>query len=98
MGTCAIEDTDYLASKIKKYDDLCQLLLFCDIIKLQYVGTETYDTHRMLHDIYLALSNLNLVSKVNGKLFPLHPILYINVLLNSHPFFPPTSYLDRSAS
>ena len=72
-GTCSIEDTEYLASNMSNYCDLCQLHLFCDIVKLQYVGTETYDTHRMMHDIYLALSDLNLVSKVNGKSISLTP-------------------------
>jgi len=33
---------------------------------MQYVGTENYDTRRMLYDIYLALSDLKRVSKVNG--------------------------------
>ena len=56
-----------------KYYDLCQLHLFCDIVKLQYVGTETYDTHHILHDIYLALSELKLLSKVNGEIMSLTP-------------------------
>ena len=40
----------------------------------------------------------NLYIMLTGKLFPLHPIPYINVLLNSHPFFPPTPHLGHSAS
>ena len=45
--------------------------------QLQYVGTIPYDTHRMLHDIYLALSELKFVSKLNGKFISLTPdILY----------------------
>ena len=42
------------------------------MIELQFVGTKNYDTHRMMHDIYLALSELTLVSKVNGKLISLY--------------------------
>ena len=72
-GACAIEDTEYMASKMTNHCDLCQLHLFFDIVKLQYVGTETYDTHRMMHDIYLALSDLKFVSNVNGKTVSLAP-------------------------
>ena len=64
--TCATEDTDYLANKINKYCDLCQLHLFCSIIELQFVGMKKYDTHRMIHDIYLALSGLKL-NFMHGK-------------------------------
>ena len=56
-----------------KYCDLSQLHLFCEIVKLQYVGTETYDTHCMLHNIYLTLSDLKLVSKVSGNTISLTP-------------------------
>ena len=72
-GTCTIEDTEYLASKMTNHCDICQFHLFCDIVKLQYVGTETYDTHRMLQDIYLALSDLKFVYNVNGKTVSLTP-------------------------
>ena len=64
--TFVIEDTEYLASKMTDYCDLCQLRLFYDIVKLQYVDIENYDTRRMLYDIYLALSDLKRVYKVNG--------------------------------
>ena len=60
-----------------KYCDICQLHLFCNI------DTETYDTHRMLHDIYRTLTELKLVSKFNGKHIPLHPTLYTNVFPNT---------------
>ena len=66
-----------------KYCDICQLHLFCNIVKLQYIDTETYDTHRMLHDMYLTLTELKLVSKFNGKHIPLHPTLYTNVFPNT---------------
>ena len=59
-GTYTTEETDYLANKLNKYCDLCQLHLFCSIIELQLVGTKTYNTHRMMDDIYLALSGLKL--------------------------------------
>ena len=43
-NTYAIEDTKYLGNKQTEYCDLFQLQLFCDIVQLQYVGTNTYDT------------------------------------------------------
>ena len=72
-GSCANEETEYLASRLNKYCDLCQFHLFCSIIKLQFVGTENYDTHRMIHDIHLALSELKLVYKSHGTLVTLTP-------------------------
>ena len=72
-GTCTIKDTEYLATKLGKYCDTCQLHLFCDIVKLQFVGTTVYDSHRMMHDIYLSLSSLKLESKSNGKTTYLTP-------------------------
>ena len=72
-GTCAIEDTGYLATKLGKYCDTCQLHLFCDIIKLQFVGTTVYNSHRMMHNIYLSLSSLKLESRANGNTTYLTP-------------------------
>ena len=80
-GTCAIEDTEYLATKLTNYCDLYQLHLFCSIVKLQFIGTKTYDMHRMLHDIYLVLSGLKFVSKVDGNTISLIPnTLYQNFI------------------
>ena len=97
-GSCATEETDYLANKLNKYCDLCQLHLFCSIIELQFVGTKTYDTHRMMHDIYLALSGLKLNFVHEKNLFLFHRTRCINVLLNSHPSFPPMTQLGPLAS
>ena len=90
-GTCAIENTEYLASEMTNYCDLCQLHLFCDIVKLQYIGTETYDTHRMLHDIYLALSDLKLGSKVNGKTISLTPDTLYQCFIELSPLLLPNA-------
>ena len=90
-GACAIEDTEYMASKMTNHCDLCQLHLFFDIVKLQYVGTETYDTHRMLNDIYLALSDLNLVSKVNGKSISLTLDTLYQRFIEFSPLLPPNA-------
>ena len=97
-GVCAIGDAEYLASKITNYCDICQLHLFCDIVKLQYIGAKTYDTYRLLYDMCLALSDLKLVYKVDKKTISLTPDTLYQRLLNSRPFFPPTPHLGRSAS
>ena len=62
-----------MGNKLTKYCDLYLLHLFCNIVQLQYVGTKTYDTHRILHEICLALSGQQLVSKINGKTIFLTP-------------------------
>ena len=60
VGTCAIEDTECLVTRLAKYCELFRLHLFCSIIELHCFGTKTYDTHRMMHAIYLELSGLKL--------------------------------------
>ena len=92
-GTCAIVDTKYLESKLAEYCNLCQLHLFCDIVQLQYVGTKPYDTHRMLHSIYLDLSGWNVCQRLTDGLFPLHPTPYTDVIMNACPLFPPMMQL-----
>ena len=60
--SCATEDTDYLAAKLRTFIQSCQLHIFCDVVQLQYVGTKSYDSHKMLADISLDLSSLKMVS------------------------------------
>ena len=55
-GQCASEDTEYLPSKVIAFSNLCQLHTICDSVQLKYVGTEDYDSQKMLTDISLALS------------------------------------------
>ena len=84
-GTCEIEDTEYLESKVTNYCDLCQLHLFYDIVKLQYFGLETDDTHFMLHDIYLVLLELKFVFKIKRKTISIIPdTLYQRFIKFSH--------------
>ena len=56
--------------------------------QLQYVGTATYETHRMLHEIYLALSELKLVSKLNGKFISLTPDILYQYFIETLPLLP----------
>ena len=88
-GSCVTEGTKYLTTRINTYCDLCQLHLLCSIVKLQFVGTKNYDTHRMMHDIYLALSSWNLYTSLMGNLLHSHRTHYTNNLLTYHPSFSP---------
>jgi len=90
-GSCATEETEYLAKRIKTYCDVCQLHLFCSIVNLQFVGTEDYDTHRMMHDIYLALSELKLVYKSQGKLVTLTPDTLYQQFIEFSPLLNPNA-------
>ena len=90
-GTCAIEDTEYSATKLGKYCDTCQLHLFCDIVKPQFVGTTVYDSHRMMHDIYLSLSSLKLESRANGKTTYLTPDFLFQRFIEFTPLLSPNA-------
>ena len=97
-GICATEDAEYLATKLGNYCDTCQLHLFCDIVKLQFVETTVYDTHRMIQNIYLALSSIKLESRVNGKTISLTPDSLYQCFIEFTPFFPQTQHLGRLVS
>ena len=81
-GQCANKNTYYLLSKVNEFCNLCRLHIFCDSIQLKYVGTDVYDSQKMLADISLALSKLNMVYTVRGKIFlpPLMTYLVISPL------------------
>ena len=72
-GQCATENTDYLLSKVTEFCNLCRLHIFCDSIQLKYIGTDVYDSQKMLADISLALSKLKMVYTVRGKKISLTP-------------------------
>ena len=88
VGTCAIEDTEYFTTRLAKYCDLCQLHLFCSIIDLQFVGTKTYDTHHLMHDIYLALSGLKLNFVHNKRMVSLAPDTLYQRFIEFSPLLP----------
>ena len=70
---CASEDTEYLETKLLKFCNFCSLHIFCDSVQLQYVGTESYDSQKMLADIFLALTSLKMISNHKGKVIVLTP-------------------------
>ena len=68
-GQCATENTDYLIKKLNEFCNVCRLHIFRDFVQLKYVGTDVYDSQKMLADISLALSKLKMVYSVSGKKF-----------------------------
>ena len=58
---CVNMDTEYLASKVLAFCNLCRLHIFCDSFQLKNVFTASYDSQKMLVDISLVLSNLKMV-------------------------------------
>ena len=65
--------------------------MFCEIGQLQYVGTATYDTYHMLHDIYIALSGLNIVSKINRNIISLTLDILYHRFIKFFPFLFPNA-------
>jgi len=63
----------YLATKLHAFCNFCQLHIFCDSVQLQYVGTDTYDSQKMLADISLALTPLKMISNHKEKVVDLTP-------------------------
>ena len=72
-GKFANENTDYLLSKVNELCTLYRLHIFCDSIQLKYVGTNVYDSQKMLVEISLALSKLKMVYTVRSKKIYLTP-------------------------
>ena len=60
--SCATEDTDYLVAGLRTSIQSCQLHIFCDTVQLQYIGIKSYDSDKILADIFLALSSLMMIS------------------------------------
>ena len=63
----------YLATKLHKFCNFYQLHIFCDSVQLQYVGTDTYGSQKMLAEISLALTSLKMISNHTGKVVVLTP-------------------------
>ena len=85
----AIEESDTLRSKIYILCSHFQLHIFCNIVQLQYVGTDTYDYNQMMSDIAHTLSTLKLEFQLRGKNITLTPTIFIVVIFNTYPFFHP---------
>ena len=69
----ASEDTEYLATKLLEFCNFYQLHIFCDSVQLQYIGTDSYDSQKMLTDISLVLTSLKIISNHKGKVIVLTP-------------------------
>ena len=72
-GVCASKDTEYLRLKVIAFSNLIRLHIFCDSIQLRYVGTENYDSQKMLADISLTLSKLKMTYILRNKKISLTP-------------------------
>ena len=90
-GQCANTNTDYLLSKVNTFYNLCRLNIFCDSIQLKYVGTDVYDSQKMLADIYLALSALKMVYTVRCKKISLTPDDLFSRFTSFLPLFLPNT-------
>ena len=66
-GVYVSEDTEYLRLKVITFSNLVRLHIFSDSVQLKYVGTENYDSQKMLADISLALSKLKMTYILHNK-------------------------------
>ena len=58
---CATENTEYLASNVLIFFNLCCLYIFYDSIKLKCVSIDTYDSQKTFVDMSLVLSKLKVI-------------------------------------
>ena len=86
-GQCATENTNYLVKKLNNFCNLCRLQIFCDSIRLKYVGTDVYDSQKMHTDISLALSKLKMVYSARGKRFLSPKMTCLVILLHFCLYF-----------
>ena len=86
-GQCATQNTEYLISKVNELCNLCRLHLFCDSVQQKYVGTDVYDSQKVLSDISLALSKLKMVYSVRVKNISLTPMTYLVILPRFYHYF-----------
>ena len=84
-GQCATENTVYLISKVNEFCNLCRLHVFCDSAQLKYVGTDVYDSQKMLANISPAPSKIKMVYSGRGKIFLSPPMAYF---INFTAFLP----------
>ena len=85
----AIEESDTLRSNLDTICSLSQLHIFCNIVQLQYVGTDTYDSNQMMADIAKALSNLKFEFQLRGETINLTPTIFFAGIFNTYPCFQP---------
>ena len=89
--SCATENTEYLAARFLIFLHSCQLNIFCDTVQLQYIGTKSYDSHKILTNITLALSFLKMVSHHKGRTASLIPDDLLNRFVEFLPLLSPST-------
>ena len=87
---------EYLIKKLSEFYNLCRLHIFCDSVQLKYVGTDVYDSQKMLADISLALSKLKMAYSVRGKRFLSPPLTCLVIVLCSCLYFHQIQCPDHS--
>ena len=85
----AIEESDTLRLTLDTICSLSQLYIFFNIVQLQYVGTDTYDSNQMMSNISHALSTLKLEFQLRGKILILPLTISFAVISNIYPCFHP---------
>ena len=90
-GQYASEDAEYLRSKVIAFSNLSRLHIFCDSIQLEYIGTEDYDSQKMLADISLALSKLKTNYIFQNKKIYLTPDDLFGRFTEFFPFLSPNA-------
>ena len=79
----------YFAFKVIEFCTLYRLHIFCYSIQLQYFGTDTYDSQKILANISLTLSKLKMVYTVRRKIVAITQddlfSSFTELFLSSHP-------------
>ena len=63
---CVTENIEYLSVKLFAFYRLYQFYIFYDAVQLQYVGTKSYESHKILADIFIALTSLKWFHNIEG--------------------------------
>ena len=95
-GQCATENLDYFIKILNEFCNLYRLHIFRDSVQLKYVGTDVYDSQKMLADISLALSKLKMVYSVSGKKFLSPPMTCLVILLHFYHYFHQMQFPNHS--
>ena len=71
---CTTEDTYYLSAKLLDFlPPMSVAHLFWNAVQLQYIGAKSYEFHKILADISLALSSLKIISQLRKRAVSLTP-------------------------
>ena len=89
--SCATEDTEYLAARLRTFIQSCRLHIFCDVVQLQYVGIKSNDSNKSLADISFALSSLKMGSHHKGRNISLTPDDLFSLFAEFFPLLSPNA-------